>query len=267
MESFLRLKNILAAYRRPAVAYSGGADSTLLLYAAKAVHGDNCLGILVDTPLLDPAEVAAARATAAHHELPLRVITADPLALTAVAANHRDRCYHCKTFMMRTVRTAAAAAGCDVVCDGSNEDDRRSHRPGAAALRECGVVSPLQEANIDKDTVRQISRAGGLLTGDKPAKPCLLTRFPYGMAPPLTAADLARAAQGEALLAPYCRDNFRLRQDGKGTAWLAVSERDLVTVFTARREIVAALAALGFDDVKLDLQPFQSGAFDRKETR
>lgn len=263
-EKLNRLRAILASSPRPAVAFSGGVDSTLLLYVASEVHRGDCLGVLVDMALVAPEEREEAKSLAEQYRLPLEILHIDPLADENVAWNRPERCYHCKRMIAEVIVSAAETAHCSTVFDGSNGDDHSVYRPGIKALREHGIRSPLAEAGLTKEDVRAASRMLQLATADKPAKSCLITRFPYDLSRPLTKGELSRAARGESLIAPFCHDGFRLRQTNEGHCWLAVSERDIDTIVAHRQEIVALLSKEGYSDIKLDLTPVQSGAFDRE---
>jgi uncharacterized protein len=145
------IKNI-APDGRFALAYSGGVDSSILLEVARR------MGIDV---------------------LPLTFSLEESLKLPEVRANGRDRCYHCKKLMMSTFRKEAGEKGYKVLCDGTNVDDRKQYRPGLKALEEEGVRSPIAEAGLTKEQLREIGRELGLEIANKPSSPCHLTRFPY----------------------------------------------------------------------------------------
>lgn len=250
---------------KPLVAYSGGVDSSLLLFLAVSRHPGVAAGIFVDSPLLSPRDRAIAADVAERHRLPLHRIELDPLSDPKVAHNRRERCYHCKKMLFTAIAAFAAANGFSEVWDGTNLDDGDAHRPGRRALGELGVFSPLREAELTKTNVRELARREGLINADRPANPCLLTRFPYDLPFPLKKEQLLRVAQGEEILSQYLVNNYRLRQDGLQleSARIEAPEWDMERVMARREEILRDLSALGYAHISLDLAPFASGSFDR----
>jgi uncharacterized protein len=183
----------------------------------------------------------------------------------AYARNPQDRCYACKRELHGLLAPLALAADA-VVLDGVNLDDLADFRPGLGAARERGVISPLAEAGIDKQGVRCLSRALGLPWWDKPAQPCLASRFPYGE--PITAARLQRVAAAEDWLRAQGFRELRVRSQGE-TARIELPAGALPDVLarlaqgTLRQELVAALGNLGFTAVALDLEGLVSGKLNR----
>ena len=264
-EKLAALESVLREIGPCAVAFSGGVDSSLVLRVAQRVLRGRVLGFFVDSPLLADEDRSRAATVARSHGFEVRTLYVDPLPLEAVAHNHRDRCYHCKKQMLAAILSAAKAEGLATVCDGSNADDGAVYRPGRRALAELSVRSPLAEAGLTKENIRSLAAHEELCCAETPARPCMLTRFSYDQPQTLTADKLAQAAAAERLIAPYCDGDFRLRQDGQGACWLAVNESDVERVFAHRAEIREQLLAQGFQDIKLDLLPFRSGAFDKEK--
>ena len=257
----------LAAAPAVVVAYSGGVDSALVAALAVEQLGERALAITGVSPALAPHLRAEAVQQAAwlglrHQELPTTEL-ADP----AYASNPGDRCYACKRELHRVLAPIAAAAGPGaVVLDGVNADDLQDHRPGLVAGQEAGVRSPLALAGIDKAGVRQVSRALGLPWWDKPAQPCLASRFPYGE--PITAGRLQRVAAAEAWLRQRgCRD-LRVRSQGQ-TARIELAAAELPHLLGVmqheglRQDLVQAFVDLGFTAVSLDLEGLVSGKLNR----
>ena len=181
MERIEELKTFLrrAAEHGGALAFSGGVDSSYLLYAALRWAED--VGVYYVRSAFQPEfEVRDALRLAGELGAEVKLLRADVLSCPAVAATPADRCYHCKTNSMSTIRAAAAADGYPLVIDGSNASDQISDRPGFRALEEQGILSPLRLCGLDKATIRSLSREAGLFTWDKPAYACLATRIPTG---------------------------------------------------------------------------------------
>ncbi len=174
------LQHILAGMESVLVAYSGGVDSTFLLKVALEILGDQVLAVTAKSEIHASRELQAAEEIARRLGVRHIFIETHEMADPIFTSNPPDRCYSCKQgLFLRLIKVAAEYSLMHVV-DGSNYDDLNLHRPGRKAVRECGVRSPLEEAGLTKDDIRLLSREMGLTTWDKPAVPCLATRFPYG---------------------------------------------------------------------------------------
>jgi len=258
-----RLDEILGSLGRVAVAFSAGADSTLLLARALRVLGPaHVLAVTADSPTLPRSELAEARALASELGARHRVIATDELEEPAFAENSTDRCFFCKRTLFRRMAALAAEVGGLCLVYGATADDLGDHRPGMRAAREAGARAPLLEAGLGKADVRRLSREMGLRTWDKPATACLSSRFPYGS--PITREGLARVEAAEAAL----RGEWGLRQvrvrELDGSARLEVEPQDLPRLVAEplREQVVERLKALGYRYVTLDLQGFRSGSMN-----
>ena len=186
------LRDFFSAHPRPAVAFSGGADSAFLLWSAVR-WGVQPTAYYVKTAFQTDAEDADAQQLAESLSVPLRVIRLDALAQDGVAANGPRRCYFCKKAIFTAILAQAAADGCGVVLEGTNASDDVDDRPGWQALQELGVLSPLRLCGLTKPELRRLSREAGLPTWDKPAAACLATRIPTNT--PITPEALDRVAR------------------------------------------------------------------------
>ena len=245
----MTLQQFFAALPRAAVAFSGGTDSALVLWAARQ-YGCDVRAYYVRTAFQPAFELADARRLAQQLSVLLTVVEADILAVPEAAANGPRRCYYCKRALFTQLRRAAAADGCTVLLDGTNASDDAGDRPGMAALRELEVRSPLRECGITKEQVRQLSRQAGLFTWNKPAYACLATRVPTGT--PITARDLSRVEQAETALADLGFTDFRVRLLD-GCARIQFTEEQLPRALAMRSDLLRALKPV-FPAVLLDLE-------------
>lgn len=244
---------------RVVVAFSGGADSALLAAVASATLGDRALAVTAVSPSLPAAELEHCEALAADSGLRWRTVETDELGRAAYRANDVDRCYHCKAELMSAMMPLAALERATVVL-GVNVDDLADHRPGQRAATEAGAVFPLVTAGLSKAEVRTVSKHLGLRTWDKPAAACLASRIPTGT--PVTFALLSTIERAEAAVRALGFGQLRVRHHGD-TARLEVDTVDLGRALERRQEIVAALHALGYRYVTLDLEGFRSGNLNR----
>lgn len=195
------------------VAFSGGVDSAYLAVRARDVLGARALAVTADSESLAGEQRALAERVAAEFGLAHRVIRTRELDDPAYARNDTQRCYHCKTELFRRLAPLAAAEGFAHVAYGLVLDDLDDFRPGHRAAAEAGVRSPLAEAGLAKDDVRQLSLARGLPTWDLPASPCLSSRLPYGTA--VTPALLRQVERAEQALHALGLREVRVRHFGE----------------------------------------------------
>ncbi len=248
----MTLEQFFRQVPRAALAFSGGADSAFLLWAARR-YGCDLRAYYIKTVFQPAFELEDARRLAKELDVPMTVIELDVLAVEKAAENGPRRCYYCKKALFTRLRQAAAADGYTVLLDGTNASDDAGDRPGMVALRELEVRSPLRECGVTKAEVRRLSREAGLFTWNKPAYACLATRIPTGTA--LTAGMLTRVEKAESALTDLGFSDFRVRV-ADDAARLQVTEDQLPLVLARRAEILRALAP-EFAAVTLDLTPRQ----------
>ena len=257
------LKKRLCELKRVAVAFSGGVDSTFLLYAAKEVLGEqNVLALTADSPLIPREDLARARNLAARIGVELRVLLIDALANPDIVANSPLRCYHCKKAVFSALKSEAATHGFSFLLDGSNADDARDYRPGKKATQELGVLSPLSEANLTKAQIRMLSAQAELPTANLPAYACLATRIVTGT--PLDPQILARIEHAERQLHQMGIVNVRVRSHGDA-ARIELPVGELENALAKRLEIVQAVRSAGFKFVSLDLEGYRMGSSNQEE--
>ena len=224
---------------RVAIAFSGGVDSSYLLYAALR-YGARVRAYYVNSAFQPRFELEDARRLAGDLHADLRELQVDVLSSPTVTANPPDRCYHCKRVIFRTIAAAAVEDGFPVLLDG----------PGMRALRELSVRSPLRECGLTKDEIRRLSREAGLFTWDKPAYACLATRIPTGQ--PITARDLAVTEAAETYLFSLGFTDFRVRLAGR-SAKIQLPAAQMPRLLEHRQEILDRLGQ-DYDAVWLDLE-------------
>lgn len=255
------LERILAEIGKLAVAFSGGADSSLLLAVAAKVLGKNALALTAVSPTYLPEELAAARAFARERGIHHEIFESNELELPGFADNPKDRCYHCKRELFAKCREIAARHEIEIIADATNQDDLGDFRPGMRAGDELGVRRPLLEAGFTKDMVRRVSRAMGLDTWDKPAAACLASRFPYGVR--ISEDRLERVAKAERAVRELGFSQVRVRYHDQA-ARIELEENEIPRLLEPelRRELHERVKAAGFTYVALDLKGYRTGSMN-----
>lgn len=244
------------------LAFSGGADSGLLLYmlCEKAkIYGTRVHAVTVHTTLHPAHEIEEAAREAQKAGSYHSVMEADELKEAGIAANPADRCYRCKRYLYGKMVELAAERGIRYIMEGTNEDDLHVYRPGILAVRELGIISPLAAVHMHKDEVRNLASEYGITLAKKPASPCLATRFPYGTR--LRYEDMRRVERAEEFLRGEGFYNVRVRVHGD-IARIEVDEKDMGKILSLRQGLLAYFRDLGYAYITLDLEGFRSGSMD-----
>ena len=247
----MQLQAFFKSYPRIAVAFSGGVDSTYLIYAAKAA-GCDVRAYFIKSQFQPKFELNEAVRIAGRLGVALTVDALNALDDRDVAANPPDRCYYCKKVILSRLRELARGDGYSVMCDGTNADDKESDRPGMRALREMSVLSPLRDAGLKKVEIRRLSKEAGLGTHDKPAYACLATRVPAGT--PITVRLLEKIERVEEMLYDMGFSDFRARFMPPDGLKIQLPDNQLEMAITRRVGILAEIRQ-GFNEVVLDLTP------------
>ncbi len=262
IEKLEQLKAIFVEMEQALIAYSGGVDSTLVAKIAYDVLGDRALAVTAVSPSLLPEELEDAKIQAATIGIPHQIVQTHEMENPNYTSNPVNRCYFCKSELHDTLKPLAIKLGYPYVVDGVNADDLHDYRPGIQAAKERGARSPLAEIGIAKAEVRQLSQQLSLPWWDKPAQPCLSSRFPYGEE--ITVAKLQRVGRAEIYLRKLGLKNLRVRSEGDTARIELPSEQIKEFVLTTDlQSVVSAFQEFGFVYVTLDLEGYRSGKLNQ----
>ncbi len=256
------LKNIFAQMEKALIAYSGGIDSTLVAKVAYDVLGDKALAVTAISPSLLPEDLEDARIQAAVIGISHEEVNTNEMENENYTSNPINRCYFCKSELHDTLKPLALKRGYSYVVDGVNADDLRDYRPGIQAAKERGARSPLAEVGISKFEVRQLAKELDLPWWDKPAQPCLSSRFPYGEE--ITLEKLQRVGRGERYLRDLGLKNLRVRSE-KDTARIEILPEQIkeFVLTIDLPKLVERFKEFGFIYVTLDLEGYRSGKLNQ----
>ena len=255
------LVRILSEMQRVVVGFSGGVDSSYLAFIANRVLGSNALCVTAISPSYPSFQKKETEDFVVRFGLNHRVIDSDELENPEYLENAPNRCYFCKSELFSKLKELAHEGGYAYVLDGTNHDDLEDFRPGRQAASEYSVRSPLLDAQMTKLDIRELSRISGLPTWEKPALPCLSSRFPYGTT--ISAERLSVVDQGETILRDFGFRIFRVRYHEE-LVRLEFGSAELPKALntTMASILVKRFKALGFKYVTLDLEGYRSGALN-----
>jgi uncharacterized protein len=255
------LKNYLKELGSVAVAFSGGVDSTFLMFAAKEALGDNAIAITANSDLFPKREHHEAIDFTKNQGIKHIIFEADEFAIEGFASNPENRCYLCKKTIFSTIQQLAEENGATYVAEGSNMDDNGDYRPGMQAITELQVKSPLRYVELYKDEIRSLSREFGLNTWSKPSFACLASRFVYGEE--ITKAKLNLVGKSEQFLLDLGFRQVRVRiHNNLARIEMEPSEFGKLMNSETRELISKKLKEFGFQYVSLDLQGYRTGSMN-----
>ncbi len=260
-DKFTKLKKNLKQMERVIIAFSGGVDSTLLLKAASLSGLEEILAVTTSSESLPQEELSFASEMASALNVKHRIIVTEELKDENYSSNPPDRCYYCKKELFSKLKDIAIKENFPFILDGTNADDIQDWRPGRRAAMETGVHSPLLNVGLCKKEVRDISRSLELPTWNKPATPCLSSRFQYGQK--ITAEALERVGRAENFIKRFGLKELRVRDHSEMARIEVIPEEfSLLMDETVRSDIVTFLKSLGYKYITLDLQGFRSGSLN-----
>ena len=257
-----RLRNLFVEMEQALIAYSGGIDSTLVAKVAYDVLGDRALAVTAKSPSLLPEELEDAIEQAQSIGIAHQIVETNEIDNPNYSSNPVNRCYFCKSELHDTLKPLALKLGYGYVIDGVNADDLQDYRPGIQAAKERGARSPLAELGITKMEVREMARSIDLSCWNKPAQPCLSSRFPYGEE--ITIPKLNRVGRAEIYLRRLGYENIRVRSI-EDTAKIELPA-ELIRQFIASTdltELIESFQSFGFVYVTLDLEGYRSGKLNQ----
>lgn len=253
IENLLKEKIVLA--------FSGGVDSALLLKIATSLRKDenDVVAMFFKAPSSTEEDLVNAKNLAEEMGVKLFIKDVDIFVDDHIVNNSKDRCYHCKSHLFKQAIKLKDDLGYGYVIDGTNTDDHKVYRPGLMALRDLGVVSPLNMAGFSKQMVRALADELNISVAKRPSAPCLLTRFPYGTK--ITPAKLDRLEKAEAFIRDLGFIKFRVR-DHSNIARIELTPEDFMAFIEKKDQVIKEFKNLGFSYVTLDLEGFRSGSMD-----
>lgn len=256
-----KLKKIIEELESAVIAFSGGCDSSFLAKVAYDVLGDRVIAITANSELYADLEVKDSKKIAAFIGIKHEIISSNELGVPGFRDNPPERCYFCKKELFSELLEIAKKRDFKYVLDGSNFDDGDDYRPGMKAGKELNVRSPLREAKLTKDEIRQLSRKFNLYTADKPAMACLASRFPYGTK--IREEDLQRIEKAEGFLRNLGFTQLRVRHHGD-IARIEILPEDIESLLknNFREKILAEFKKLGYKYVTFDLEGYRTGSMN-----
>ena len=256
-----KLEKLLESYKRVAVAFSSGVDSTYLLKMAQKVLGENVIAVTASSCSFPKRELEEAKTFCRENGIRHIVVESEELDIDGFRQNPKNRCYLCKHELFEKILSIAKENGIETVVEASNTDDDGDYRPGLVAVKELGIESPLRRVGLSKKEIREYSKELGLPTWNKQSFACLSSRFVYGET--ISEEKLAMVDQAEQLLLDMGFHQLRVRiHDKLARIEVHPSEFEKIMQEENRTKIFHELKQYGFTYVTLDLQGYRTGSMN-----
>ena len=261
-EKYAKLQDYLRSLGSVAVAFSSGVDSTFLLRVAHDVLGDKVIAVTASSCSFPQRELQEAKKFCEQNGIRHIVCKSEELDIDGFRQNPKNRCYLCKHELFEKILDIAKEHGLSAVAEGSNTDDTGDYRPGLVAVKELGVKSPLREAELCKEEIRELSKRLGLPTWNKQSFACLSSRFVYGET--ISEEKLGMVDKAEQRLLDLGFHQVRVRIHDK-MARIEIDPSEFLKILQA--DVASGLneyfTQLGFTYVTLDLGGYQTGSMNK----
>jgi len=255
------LKRWFIANQGSIVAFSGGIDSSLVLYLARIFQGKQmAIGVISRSESLKTKDFELAQSFSKQFDIIMEVIVTKELEDERYNENPIDRCFFCKDHLYNDLQSIREKYSAFQVLNGTNADDFSDYRPGLKAAEQYEVLSPLADCQITKEEIRQIAKHYKLPNWDKPASPCLSSRIPYNQK--ITSKKLVEIEKAEDLLNSFGFDDVRVRHYGDHGR-VEVSKEDLPRLMTLKEKVIDGIRDIGFNNVIIDEEGLVSGKMNR----
>jgi uncharacterized protein len=256
-----RLLDALRPMRRVIVAFSGGADSAYLAWAAHRALGAGALAVTADSPSFPRSHKRDAEAFTAEFGIPHEFVETKEFENPDYLRNAPDRCFHCKDELFTRLEQFGRERSIEHIVYGVNLDDLGDYRPGQNAAKQHRVAAPLADANLTKAEIRELSRVAGLPTWDRPASACLSSRIPYGI--PVTVQNVKTVETGEEEIRALGFRQLRVRFHGD-VVRIEIAPEELQRALSVEmaRKLASIFKSLGFKYVTLDLEGYRQGSLN-----